>query len=265
MNRLERLLTAALDRRVRRGSGCGGGRAIAEDGLFRRHLAGASDQGQRRGAQDLSLCRRFTGGAGRRLRRRQPPPHHRGDRGAGAARGRRRHLVRRRVPGDRRLRSRGRGVAGPSHRGGGRDAGDRPQLLRADQLCRRRASVAGPAWRQAARRRRARGCHHHPVIQHRLQPDHAAARAADRLPVDGRQPGADRAVGDGARPRRGSPRFLSRPAYRGLRRPGRIRAAGGARPGARQADRRHEGRPVGAGAGGDDLAYGVAGRLRRGV
>ena len=40
---------------------------------------------------------------------------------------------------------------------------------------------------------------HHAVVQHRLQPHHADARPAARLPDDGRQPGADRPVGDGAR------------------------------------------------------------------
>ena len=40
---------------------------------------------------------------------------------------------------------------------------------------------------------------HHAVVQHRLQPHHADARPAARLPDDGRQPGADRPVRNGAR------------------------------------------------------------------
>ncbi len=59
-------------------------------------------------------------------------------------------------------------------------------------------------------------------------------------------------------------RFVARPAYRGLRFRRRLRAAGGARAGVEEADRRDEGRPLRAGAGGNGLAYGLARRLRRG-
>ena len=45
----------------------------------------------------------------------------------------------------------------------------------------------------------------------------------------------------------------------------RLRAAGGARARAEEADRRHEGRPLRAGAGSDDLAHRLARRLRRGL
>ena len=50
---------------------------------------------------------------------------------------------------------------------------------------------------------------HHAVVQHRLQPHHADARPAARLPDDGRQPGADRPVRDGAGPDRGRPRVTA--------------------------------------------------------
>ena len=62
----------------------------------------------------------------------------------------------------------------------------------------------------------ARRRHHHAIVQHRLQPDHAEARPAGRLPDDGRQPGADRPFGNGARPARGRPRLGARPAHRRL-------------------------------------------------
>ena len=66
---------AALHRRVRRRAGGRRGQAVAEDGLCRRHLAGASDQGRGRRRQGLSLRRRTARRARCRLRRRQPLPH----------------------------------------------------------------------------------------------------------------------------------------------------------------------------------------------
>ena len=104
----------------------------------------------------------------------------------------------------------------------------------------------------------------HAELQHRHQHDDAAPRPADRLCRDRRQPGADR-------PRRRSPTALledSRVTAIGLHVEGiddvvALRGDGVPRARARQADRRDDGRALGAVARGDDLAHRVDRRRRR--
>ena len=171
---------AALDRRVRRLAGRGRGPPLRRDGLRRADLAGAPEPeagGAIRSVAELpeppdaafvAVNREATVGIVREL----------AAMGAGGAvcyaagfRGGRRP---------------GRRAAGGAGRGGGRHADPRPQLLRRHQLSRRGAALARPAWRPALRARRRDP---HPVRQHRPQPDHAAARPADRPSDDARQPG----------------------------------------------------------------------------
>jgi predicted CoA-binding protein len=76
---------------------------------------------------------------------------------------------------------------------------------------------------------------------------------------------ADGHLGNGARPDRGFQGFFARPAHRRFRFRRRLRAVGGARSGVEKTNRRYEGRPLRAGAGGDGFAHGLARRLGCGI
>ena len=146
-------------------------------------------------------------------------------------------------------------------RGGRRHADHRPELLRPDQLCRRRAAVARPAWRQ----RLPAGARGAAII---TQSSNIACNLTMQkrgLPVaflmtagNQAQTGLSEMALGLIEDERVS---VARPAHRGVRLRRRLRAAGGACARTEKADRRHEGRPLGAGARGDDLAHGFAGRF----
>ena len=228
-------------------------------GLRRGALAGPPEEERDPGRTRLPIGRRAPGESGCGLRGRQPPSHDRHRSGAGGARRRRRDLLCHRL-----------------HRGGGggrrasrdelregvrRDAARRPELLRPAELRRRRHAVARPAGWSASRRGRR---HHHHVLQRRLQPDHAAPRAADRLRRVARQQAE-------VRPPRRDP-YLRRQetghGHRALRR-GDLRPAGRSRRAvavaakAGQADRRAQVGPFGGGAADRALPHRLPGRLRR--
>ena len=209
-------------------------------------------------AGGLPQRRRAARGAGCRLRRRQPRGHGRDRPRARGDRCRRCRLPRR---GFSRVRRPGRGAAGGADRGRGRDADPRPQLLRHHQLSRRCTALVRPAWRPALRARRRDP---HPVRQYRPQPDHAAARPADRAPDDAGQPGQGRALGLPRRPGRRPARHRDRPAHRGDRRCGEVRRRRQEGAGGEEARGRGQGRALRARCRAGTQPYRLARRRRRG-
>ena len=228
---------------------------MPQDRFSGRPLAGSSDTRRGRRNHDSRAHRGPAGGAGRGLHRHQSRSDDRGGRGAGETRGGWRGLLCLRLPRGRRRTGRRVALAGCAAGRGRHHAHPRAELLRLPECARRRGAVARPGWPGQGR---ARCRDHHAVLQHRDQPDHAAARPAACLYGHRRQSGADGFSRDRRRTAGRRAGHRARPAYRGDRRSYRLRGARRGGAGARQAGRRPEGRRIAPGACPDGLAHSLA-------
>ena len=166
----------------------------------------------------------------------------------------------------RQRRCRRRAAAGRAGRGGRRDADHRAELLRPDQLCRRRAAVARPAWRACGSAPTTRGVG---IITQ-------SSNIACNLTMQKRGLPIAFLMTAGNQAQTGLSEMAlglvedERVSALGLHIEGFDSVAGFERLAARareleEADRGDEGRPLRAGARRDDLAHRLAGRLGRGV